>query len=468
MNADRIALPEAMARLRPHLGETVERLETRSPYAAVWLGAHRGMSISIDRQEEQVTEDEPAAGAVLTAFDGKTIRERSIGSFQPDALAAEAGLLAETLSAPNGRRLALSNGLSGRHDFATELEIPPESLSVSEKIDRCRQLQERLAKVDSRVVNTRILYLERVESSVFRDRQADLAQQVHRLRLAVFVIVRQGETVRYNWCIKSASGGWETVLLGDDLIDETVETALRLLEAGRIEPGDYDVVTAPGVSGVICHESFGHGVETDMFVKERARAASYVNQTVASPLVDIFDDPTYPGAYGSYYFDDEGLPAKPTRIVENGVFRGGITDLGSATALGIPRTANGRRQDFGRKAYARMSNTFFGPGSSDFEDLLGAAGDGVFLEKWSSGMEDPQGWGIQVTCHLGREIKNGRLTNRYFSPIAIAGYVPDVLRTVRGVGREVRVEGGTCGKGHKENVPVSSGGPHMLLRAKLG
>ena len=22
----------------------------------------------------------------------------------------------------------------------------------------------------------------------------------------------------------------------------------------------------------------------------------------------------------------------------------------------------------------------------------------IFLDKWSSGMEDPQGWGIQVTC----------------------------------------------------------------------
>jgi TldD protein len=83
-------------------------------------------------------------------------------------------------------------------------------------------------------------------------------------------------------------------------------------------------------------------------------------------------------------------------------------------------------------------------------------------------MEDPQGWGIQVTCHIGREIKAGRLTNRYFTPVAIAGYVPDVLQTVRGVAGKVTVEGGWCGKGHKENVPVSSGGPHMWLRAKLG
>ena len=44
--------------------------------------------------------------------------------------------------------------------------------------------------------------------------------------------------------------------------------------------------------------------------------------------------------------------AGPTQIVEDGVFRRGITDLYSATPLGIPRSANGRRQDFTRKAYA--------------------------------------------------------------------------------------------------------------------
>jgi len=30
------------------------------------------------------------------------------------------------------------------------------------------------------------------------------------------------------------------------------------------------------------------------------------------------------------------------------------------------------------------------------------------------------------------------------------------------------MDGGTCGKGHKEQVPVASGGPHLLLTARLG
>jgi TldD protein len=463
-----LQLPEAMTAARPHLGELTATLAARSPSASVGLSSIHGLSINIDHQEEKVSEEPPSAGAVLRAFDGRTIVERSVGSFVVSDLQREVRALADSLPADGPSPFDHADGPSGRHDFALAMTQPPERVSLSEKLERCRNLQHRLRDVDTRVQNARVTYMERIEHSLFRSRRADLAQTIHRLRLGVVVVVRDGEAVRYNWHIKSKTGGLEGLEFSDEEVDDVVQLALRLLEAGRIEPGEYNVVTAPGVSGTICHESFGHGVETDMFVKERARAAHFLDQTVASPMVDIFDDPTVPGVYGFYFFDDEGALAGPTRIVEGGVFRGGITDLGSATILGIRRTANGRRQDYSRKAYARMSNTFFGPGQASLDELLAQAGDGIFLQKWSSGMEDPQGWGIQVTCHIAREIRDGRLTNKYFTPVAVSGYVPDVLKTVRGVGAEVRMEGGWCGKGHKEMIPVSSGGPHMLLRAHLG
>ena len=241
-----------------------------------------------------------------------------------------------------------------------------------------------------------------------------------------------------------------------------------MLTAERIEPGEYRIISSPGVSGVICHESFGHGVETDMFLKERAKAAHFIDKVVGSSLVNIYDDPSRSGTFGSYFFDDEGLMSSPTQIVENGLFRRGISDFYSATALGIARSANGRRQDYSRKAYARMSNTFFGGGDTSLEDMLAQVDSGIYLDQWSSGMEDPQGWGIQVTCHFGHEIKNGKITDRVFAPIGISGYVPDVLGSITAVGNDLHLDGGGCGKGHKEMIPVASGGPHLLMKARLG
>jgi TldD protein len=461
-----LKLPLAMAELRPALGEIVGMGQQYAPYFSTLLSSRHGLTILVDNREERVTERPPAAGTVLSAFDGATTFERAVGGFNRDEIKKAIrdfmpGITFQTYNPePQPER---------RGDFVTSVQIDPLELSVQEKLDRCRELQKRAKGNDPRIVNVRVVYNEINEHAVFADLTADLGQRVQRVGMFVIVIVagESGE-VRYDFLSKSGSAGWEVLTWSDEEIQSVVAGALALLSAERIEPGEYRIITSPGVSGTICHESFGHGVETDMFLKERARAAHFIDKVVGSSLVNIADDPSQPGSYGSYFFDDEGEMAISTQIVENGIFRRGITDRYSAAALEIPRSANGRRQDYSRKAYARMSNTFFASGTSTLEEMIAQVDHGIFLDKWSSGMEDPQGWGIQVTCHYGHEIKGGKITERVFAPIGIAGYVPDVLQSITAVSNQLQMDGGTCGKGHKEQLPVASGGPHLLLTARLG
>ncbi len=461
-----LKLPVTMVELRPLLGELVGLGLRQAPYFSVLLSSRHGMTITVDNREERVAERSPAAGTVLSAFDGATTFERAIGGFNRAEIRTAARDFTEGISF---QKYTAQAEPERRGDFATSVQIDPMELSTQEKLDRCREVQKRVKGRDPRIVNARVIYRELNEHAVFADATADLAQRVQRVGMFVIVIVA-GPTgdVRYDMLVKSGSAGWEVLDWSDEEIQSVVDGALALLSAERIEPGEYRIITAPGVSGTICHESFGHGVETDMFLKERARAAHFIDKVVGSPLVNIADDPSQPGSYGSYFFDDEGHMATPTQIVESGVFRRGITDRYSAAALEIPRSANGRRQDYSRKAYARMSNTFFSPGASTLEEMIAQVDHGIFLDKWSSGMEDPLGWGIQVTCQYGHEIKGGKITDRVFAPVGISGYVPEVLQSITAVSNELKMDGGTCGKGHKEQVPVASGGPHLLLTARLG
>ncbi len=462
----RIELPEAMAALRPKLGSYVETIERSAPYGAALLSSTSALQIRIDNREELVSQPLPTAGTVLTSFDGNTLRERALNGF--DAHSAEHGLTDLLAGASFAGRQSVDPGPQRQGDFETPMAVPPASLSTAEKLERCREIHRRLKDRDPRIVNARVSYTEAAEHKVFRNRAADLAQHLQRVRLFVFVMVSGGDGVHYNWEQKSGSGGWERLAFSDEELQRAVDNALALLTAERIEPGEYTVVASPGVAGTICHESFGHGVETDMFLKGRAKAAGFVGRRVGSDLVHIWDDPAQPGALGGYFFDDEGMLAAPTHIVEAGIFRQGITDLYSASALHLRRTPNGRRQDYSRKAYARMTATFFGNGATSFGDMVAGVDHGVYLQKWDSGMEDPQGWGIQVTCHYGREIRGGRVTDRVFSPIAMTGYVPEVLQSIRAVGDDLHLDAGVCGKGHKEYVSNSAGGPHLLLKARLG
>ncbi|HJR78801.1 MAG TPA: TldD/PmbA family protein [Anaerolineales bacterium] len=461
-----LKLPSAMAELRPALGGIVAEAQEQAPYFSVLLSAKHGLQIVVDNREERVSERAPTAGTVLSAFDGEITFERAVGGFNKEDVQQAAR---DLVRKADFAAYAPQDESYRQGDFATTLQVDPAELSTQEKLDRCRELHGRAKGRDPRIVNVQIRYIELNEHAVFASRYADLAQRVQRVNLFLFIIVAgEDGQIRYDYTSKSGGAGWEVLSFTDEEIQKVVDNAVALLHAERIEPGEYQVVAAPGVSGTICHESFGHGVETDMFLKKRARAAHFIDKTVGSSLVNIFDDPNRPGAYGSYFFDDEGRMASSTQIVENGIFRRGITDFYSATALSIPRSANGRRQDYSRKAYARMSNTYFGSGTSTLEDMLAQVDHGIYLDKWSSGMEDPQGWGIQVTCHYGHEIKGGRITERVFAPIGISGYVPDVLQSISAVSTELRLDAGTCGKGHKESVPVASGGPHLLLKARLG
>ncbi|WIG61464.1 MAG: TldD protein, part of TldE/TldD proteolytic complex [Ktedonobacterales bacterium] len=455
------------------IGELVGDLEQRFPYAAALLSGASGIQISDNGSEQSAGEVNPSRGVVFTVYDGAVFDEYASSDLDPDRLARGVRQWASGLTRrTDGPPLATGAPADGSRDersFQVAMEIDPTSVPLKDKLALIRDIQQRTKAMDSRIVQAQVRYGDTTRESVYTGRGRRLTQQVTRTLLAVLVAVSDGSQVRYQFTVNAGTKGFEVTRISDEELRKTVDVALRLLEAQKIEPGDYDVVADSGVSGVIAHESFGHGVELDLFPKGRALSAQYLNKQVAAPTISMFDDPSVPGGYGSYFFDDEGEIARPVQILRDGVFVLPISDFASATYAPGEHTANGRRQDFTRKTYARMTNTFFAPGDVAPADMIAGVERGVYLRWPESGMEDPMGWGIQVTAHYGEEIVNGQLTGKLFAPVGITGYVPDVLKSITAVGSDFELLGGaTCGKGHKEFVPVSSGGPHLRMKARLG
>ena len=248
-----------------------------------------------------------------------------------------------------------------------------------------------------------------------------------------------------------------------------VKKAVELLDAERIEPGEYEVITTPEVSGLIAHEAFGHGVEMDMFVKGRALGAEYIGKRVGSDLVTMHEGALAAEDVASYVFDDEGTLAGDVIEIENGILKTGICDALSALRLGVKPTGNGKRENFEHKVYTRMTNTVFDAGNDNLEDMIASVKYGYLLEGMESGMEDPKHWGIQCIIQCGREIRDGKLTGKIVAPVIMTGYVPDLLGNISMASGDKEVFGtGGCGKGHKEWVKVSDGGPYLKTKARLG
>ena len=453
--------------------ELVAELEARFPYAAALLSGTSGMQIIDTGGEQNATQENPSRGIVFTVYDGRSLVEHATSDLAPDSLARGVRAWASELSVRSGGPPIVGAGhaeIVGRDPraFATTLEIDPARIPLAEKLAHLRGVQARAQSSDARVVQARVQYVDSRYESTYIGRGRELTQEITRTVLGVFIAVTDGAQVRYHVLIKGGTKGYEVAAVTDEEIAQTAEIAARLLQAGKIEPGEYDIVTDPSVSGVLAHESFGHGVELDLFPKGRARSAHYLNKRVAAPNVQVYDDPSALGGFGSYFFDDEGELARPTHIMRDGIFVRPISDFASATFAPGIHTPNGRRQDFTRKVYARMTNTFFGRGDTPPEAIIADVSRGMYLRQAESGMEDPMGWGIQITAHYGEEIVNGRLTGRLFAPVGVTGYVPDVLESVSAIGNDFELSVGFCGKGHKEMVPVATGGPTMRMKARLG
>ncbi len=345
----------------------------------------------------------------------------------------------------------------------------PETTDVKALVERLTALSDRGMTLGGDMIDCIASAESTHVCKMFLTEKRDLRQSyVYSEGAAVAIVNREGRTqIGYEGV--SGLGGPELFAGLDDKLVKAVATAEELLDAGRIEPGEYEIITTPEVSGLIAHEAFGHGVEMDMFVKNRALGKDYIGKRVGSELVTMHEGALCADEVTSYAFDDEGTLAGDVIEIDRGILKTGICDALSALRLGIAPTGNGKRENFEHKVYTRMTNTLFDAGEDTLEDMIASVKHGFLLEGVESGMEDPKHWGIQCIVKAGREIRDGKFTGRLVAPIIMTGSVPELLGnvTMRSQSRGVFGTGG-CGKGYKEWVKVSDGGPYLKTKARLG
>lgn len=353
--------------------------------------------------------------------------------------------------------------------YTGEVGIIPETTGSEAIIKKMTAVKDKAFAASDVLFDCRVNYQHVHVSKIFVSNKKDLMQSYIFSEGGIFTLVKRDDNIKY--CYQPFSGLYGTELIDsmEEKVDKLVNTTEKLLDAKQIIPGEYDVICSPDVSGIIAHEAFGHGVEMDMFVKNRALAVNYMGKQIASKLVTMRDGAKSAKEVSSYLFDDEGVLGTDTVIIDKGILKAGLSDTQSALYLKTTPTGNGKRQSFERKAYARMTNTFFEPGKDKLSHMIASIKHGYFIDCPMSGMEDPKNWGIQCMVQYGIEIKDGKLTDNYVSPIVMTGYVPDLLKSISMVSEQVHLSGtGACGKGYKEFVKVSSGGPYIKGKARLG
>ena len=459
---------------KPWLRELVKRLGQSFGYVSVLGTDVAGKSYEVSSCVTTISDGKwNERGFVVRVYDEGRYYEYAFNRLGEDASAVEslAGHITESARRARGEAFRYPQPQEEpiREAFSDVVGTPPEALGPDKIIAKLEAVNLKMREQSPLVVEAVVRMGYAKVSKIFLSAQKDLEQNYIWAEAFVCPTVRRDETTRYAFRSYSGIKGLEILdgLEGD--VEEIVATACKLLDAGQIPPGEYDVICSPDATGLIAHEAFGHGVELDMFLKNRANAKLYMGKPVASPLVRMHDGAKSARHVSSYLFDDEGNLGSDTVIIENGILRAGISDALSAAQLGLQPTGNGKRQTFANKAYSRMTNTFFAAGTDKLEDMIASIKHGYLIEDAYSGMEDPKDWGIQCMFTHAREIVDGKLTENFVAPVVMTGYVPDLLKAVTMVSDTMEFSGfGACGKGYKELTKVSGGGPYIKTKARLG
>jgi len=461
----------------PLLEQLIETLKNRYAYCSILGVDSNGKSISVGSHNINVGENSFAErGFVVRVHNGKNYAEYSFNDINKNNIKNIVDEIEDELLL-NARykkskyieleQYKLFNEEKIKKDFSRVYE--GEELDAKDIVTNLTEIKNQLAAKDF-VINASASFQQLDISKVFISNKKHLTQFYTWAAGSVVAVVSKDDDIRYSY---SSTSGVEPNAIFDGLkkiTDKTYQDAMSLINAEAPKSGVYDIIACPDITGLIAHEAFGHGVEMDMFVKGRSKGANYVGKRVASDLVTMHE-----GAKGeklevaSYFFDDEGVLAHDTIEIKNGILQTGVSDAISALVLGTEPTGNGKRESFERKVYTRMTNTYFEGGTNTLEEMIASIKHGFMIEVGYSGMEDPKNWGIQCAALIGREIKNGKFTGKVCSPIMMTGYVPDLLCSISMLTTDIELFGsGACGKGYKEWVKVSDGGPYLKARVNIG
>ncbi len=466
--------------IKPALKRLVELLGRDYDYVSVLATDSKGLAVRISQRARSVSSETMTTerGVVVRLGKDGQYREFALSDFDPDQVEETAARIRAELASQQ----TLLDTL-GVKPYATgalpdepltlfvekETETLPETADVKALVEKLTAISDRGMAADEHMLECMANAQSTHISKLFLTANRDLSQSyVYSEGVVVTVMGKDGQ-VQNGYAGISGLCGPELFDQLAEKLDKAIAQARELLSAGRIEPGEYEIITSPEVSGLIAHEAFGHGVEMDMFVKNRALGRDYIGKRVGSDLVTMHEGALCAEDVTSYAFDDEGTLAGDVTEIDRGILKTGICDALSALRLGTVPTGNGKRENYAHKVYTRMTNTIFDSGEDKLEDMIASVKHGYLLEGMESGMEDPKHWGIQCIIKMGREIVDGKLTGKVVAPIIMTGYVPELLGnvTMRSRDREVFGTGG-CGKGYKEWVKVSDGGPYLKTKARLG
>ena len=183
----------------------------------------------------------------------------------------------------------------------------------------------------------------------------------------------------------------------------------------------------------------------DAVIKRRSLLAGKVGEAVASPIVDITDDPRLPDGLASRPFDGEGVASRRNSLIAAGILTGYLHNTYTAMRMHGDSTGSAVRS-YKSVPEVGVSNLVLRPGTISRQALLERVDNGLHVSQLS-GLNTVNPVSGEFSLGLtGHWIEQGQLT-RPVKELTVAGNVITLLKKVVALADDLRFmfAGGFCG-----------------------
>jgi len=334
--------------------------------------------------------------------------------------------------------------------------------SLEDKVKELTILNKENIEIDYKLLKSEIIYKEEYTEKYFVNPWSYIYQDMPYTMIYSFMTGKKENIIETNLTRNCKKGGLESIEYDTkkNLLFENRNTLNELLISKPCPVIKANIILDSEVVGLFAHEAIGHPCEAD---------AKLVNATVLDKKgivltnnkeINVVDDPTIQG-FGSYKYDDEGIKARKTILIKNGIVNNYMTNIETATIEDESSNGSARAESFSHPPVVRMSNTFFRKGKDKQKDIFSNF-SGLYLKGFAGGMVEPSIGTFMFGIKQAYKFENGKIVEK-FKQASISGNILTYLKNITQVGNNQNIDGsGFCGKAN-QTAYVGDGGPVLKL-----
>ncbi len=345
------------------------------------------------------------------------------------------------------------------------IKIPHNKIKTDKKIELLKDMDNYIRKISQNIKQVKLTLSEKIQDvKIINDTGNYVWDKRIYTTFIIFIVAGKENIIETGYSVISGCAGYELFEQQDikEKVNETAESALRLLDIKEKITGKMPAVISAKAGGTLIHEAVGHSLEADLVQKDMSEYyKDKTGEKVASSLITVIDDATLSGKRGSYNFDDEGIMSQKTILIENGILKNYLYDRITALKDKKNPTGNGRRESFLHIPIPRMSNIYIKPGKGKEKDLIKDTKTGIYIKKMGGGQVNTVTGEFIFEIKEGYKIENGKIT-KPVRDATLLGKGPEILKSIDAVCDDLGFESGTCGK-DGQGVPVSDAQPTIRI-----